>query len=122
MKRVEELTLKLADDMISREEAAELGRLVAGGKALARQISLLDVEAALRGERRDLGSEEPTMDRIRTESAERARRIEEHVMEKVRPLSTPLTDKLRAEEKRKDKIIWFKRGFSHYVADVGDAP
>jgi hypothetical protein len=66
MNRLDELTLRLADGDLAPVDEQELQRLLAGADAEERRrhASLLRLEAALRGERREVHAVEPVMEHI----------------------------------------------------------
>ncbi len=66
MTRIEELTLALLDGNLEPEEEEELERLVdEDEEARAIHLSLLEQEAVIRGERRDLDLSAPVVERVR---------------------------------------------------------
>jgi hypothetical protein len=71
MTRLEQLTMELADDLLTDAEARELENLVAGDNA-ARQahIRILEIEAGLRGGRQDPELAGRIMARLRRETAD----------------------------------------------------
>jgi hypothetical protein len=82
MTRLEELTLDLADDALSREAALELQRLLAHeGSARQTHIRLLQVEAGLRATRQNLDLAPSIMGRLRARMADG---IARNVMTEIR--------------------------------------
>ena len=70
MTRLEELTLKLADDDLNDAEARELEALrAAGPEAASAHTRLLEIEAALRGQRETLDLAGPTLAQLRSQLA-----------------------------------------------------
>ncbi len=81
MTRIEELTLKLADDALTQVEWEELDRLlVQDTNAQRTHVSLLKLEAMLRGTRRNLDVTDATMRRVNLALAQR---IETNVMTEI---------------------------------------
>jgi len=85
MNRVEELTLKLADEAIDETELTELRQLVvADDDARRRHVQVLEIEAALRGGYAGVDVTDAVMGAIKQRVEER---IEEGVMKSVRRLA-----------------------------------
>ncbi|MBN1671556.1 MAG: FecR domain-containing protein [Kiritimatiellae bacterium] len=82
MNRVEELTLKLADRLLTDEESRELDGLVTADRAAARDcIALLSLDAELRGELRQIDVATRTMGALQLE---RTRSLQRSVMGEIR--------------------------------------
>ncbi len=77
MTRAEELTLKLADGIITLEEMNELEWLVAGdGQEATRHLVLLDVEALFRSQRQDMDISRRVVERLaKGETAGRSEQV-----------------------------------------------
>jgi hypothetical protein len=94
MTRLEELTIKLADDELPDDEWRELERLLATEpKAAATHRRLLEVEAALRGLRETLDLALPTVARLRSGLAASVQR---DVMQRLRTGPRPAWARVRA--------------------------
>lgn len=82
LRTVEDLTLRLLDDVITEEEREQLHRLVLEDDEAARlHVRLIEQEAALRGFNRTLDLADATMERLRRAQADR---VSASVMDEIR--------------------------------------
>lgn len=87
MNRIEELTFKFLDDVLTDAESSELENLLARDTASARfHVSLLEQEALLRSDRQPADLALPIVQRIQEEIRMRG---EKGVMQKIRELPRP---------------------------------
>jgi len=94
MTRIEELTLNLADDVITDAECQELQMLLAADpQARLKHTKILQVEAGLRAQRQDLNVVEPVMRALRSAAADTVTR---NVMTQIKTCPVPEWRKKRA--------------------------
>ncbi len=106
MTRLEELTLKLADDALTGAELRELEALLATEPgAAATHIRLLELEAALRSQRETLDLAEPTLTRLRLELGGS---IERRVMQRLETEPPPVWAPSSRRREEAD-LGWFSR-------------
>jgi len=107
MTRLEELTLKLADEMLTDAESRELESLLAAEpEAAAVQRQLLEIEAALRGQRETLDLAGPTLARLRSLLAQS---VERRVMQQLEVEPPPDWAELRSRRREEADRTFFLR-------------
>ncbi|MBI3851370.1 MAG: FecR domain-containing protein [Verrucomicrobia bacterium] len=112
MTRLEELTIKLADDVLTDVEASELEVLLATqSEAAAPHTRLLEIEVALRGQRETLDLAGPTLTRLRSELGAS---VERGVMQQLETAPLPPWTRTRTitpSMSHAGKLRWFAEIF-----------